>query len=146
LVDHSALGKVGASFEIEVERGKIYEFARSIHAKHDGHSLDHEPTIPPTFLTTMFFWEARVPNSNPWHLVNMSQERGVHGEQEYIFHGPPPKAGSRLTAKSRIDKIFEKEGGRGGKLTFAVMVTEFYDESGSRRGQTHGYRNGESSR
>jgi len=130
MVDKAADGKVGETFEIEIERGKVYEFARAIRTKHSSYTRSESPVIPPTFLTTMFFWEDRVANSNPWHLVNMSQERGVHGEQEYIFHGPPPKAGTKLTAQSRIDKIFEKSGGRGGKLTFAVMVTEFRDETG----------------
>ena len=44
--------------------------------------------------------------------------------------GPPPRAGTRLHAKSRIEQIYEKEGRRGGKLTFAVMVTEYRDASG----------------
>ena len=130
MVDKSAEGAVGKTFEMEIEKGKIYEFARATHTEHDAYLRSENPVTPPTFLTTMFFWEERIANSNPWDLVNMSQERGVHGEQEYIFHGPPPKAGTKLTVQSRIDKIFEKTGGRGGTLTFAVMVTEFRDETG----------------
>jgi hydroxyacyl-ACP dehydratase HTD2-like protein with hotdog domain len=78
----------------------------------------------------MFFWEEAAPGSDPWTLVKMDQRRGMHAEQEYIFHGPPPKAGTKLTCQSRIDKIYEKEGRRGGNLTFVVKVTEFRDESG----------------
>ena len=130
MVDKSAEGASGETFEMEIERGKIYEFARATHSEHESYLRSDAPISPPTFLTTMFFWEERVANSNPWDLVKMSQERGVHGEQEYIFHGPPPKAGTKLTVQSRIDKIFEKTGGRGGTLTFAVMVTEFRDETG----------------
>ena len=59
------------------------------------------PVIPPTFLTTMFFWEERTPGSNPWHLVKLDPKRGMHAEQEYVFHGPPPRAGTRLTCRSR---------------------------------------------
>jgi hypothetical protein len=130
MVDKNAEGAVGEPFEIEIERGKIYEFSRALHSEHPSYTRAEAPISPPTFLTTMFFWEARVENSNPWDLVKMSQERGVHGEQEYIFHGPPPKAGTKLTARSRIDKIFEKKGGRGGTLSFAIMVTEFRDQAG----------------
>ena len=55
----------------------------------------------------------------------------MHAEQEYIFHGPPPRAGDRLLCSSRIEDIYEKQGRRGGTMTFAVMVTEFRDaESG----------------
>jgi hydroxyacyl-ACP dehydratase HTD2-like protein with hotdog domain len=60
----------------------------------------------------------------------MDQKRGMHAEQEYVFYGPPPRAGTRLTCQSRIAEIYEKEGRRGGTLVFAVMVTEFRDESG----------------
>ena len=72
-----------------------------------------------------------VPGSNPWHKVGMSEELGMHAEQEYVFHGPPPVAGTRLKCRSRIESVYQKEGRRGGKLTFAVMVTEFRDASGA---------------
>lgn len=55
----------------------------------------------------------------------------MHAEQEYIFHGPPPRAGDRLVGSSRIERIYDKEGRKGGTLTFAVMVTEFRDAAGT---------------
>ena len=55
----------------------------------------------------------------------------MHAEQEFVFHGPPPRAGVRLTAQSRIERVFDKQGTRGGTLTFAVMLTEFRDEHGA---------------
>jgi hypothetical protein len=76
----------------------------------------------------MIFWEPE--GANPWHRVGMDQQRGLHAEQEFIFHGPPPRAGSVLTARSRIAEIYEKSGRRGGTMTFATMVTEFRDPSG----------------
>ncbi len=130
MVDRSALGAVGVPFALDVERGKIHEMARAVHATAPAYFTGDHPPIPPTFLTTAFFWEALVPGSNPWALVKMDQKRGMHAEQEYVFHGPPPRAGARLTAQSRITEIYEKEGKRGGTLVFAVMVTEFRDESG----------------
>ena len=54
----------------------------------------------------------------------------MHAEQEYIFHGPPPRAGDALRCQSKITEIFEKKGKRGGTLTFVVMTTEFRDASG----------------
>jgi hypothetical protein len=36
-----------------------------------------------------------------------------------------------LTAESRIDRIFEKEGKRGGTMTFVEVVTEYRDDSGA---------------
>ena len=129
MADKSAVGAVGTEFVLDVERGKIREFARATHATHPAYFED-KPVSPPTFLTTQFFWEDGVPGANPWDKVQLDQKRGMHAEQEYIFHGPPPRAGTRLFCKSRIAEIFEKEGRRGGKLTFAVMITEFRDESG----------------
>ena len=129
MVDKSAQGALGEPFEMVVERGKIAEFARAVRAEHPDHRGD-AAVAPPTFLTTTFFWEERVNGANPWQRVQMSQERGMHAEQEYVFHGPPPVAGTKLRVQSRIAEIYEKQGKRGGVLTFAVMVTEFYDESG----------------
>jgi hypothetical protein len=130
MVDRSALGAVGAPFAMDVERGKIHEYARAVGATDPAYVTGDAPPIPPTFLTTQFFWEERVPGSNPWALVKMDQKRGMHAEQEYVFHGPPPRAGTKLTCQSRIAEIYEKEGRRGGTLVFAVMVTEYRDETG----------------
>jgi hypothetical protein len=130
MVNRDAAGAEGAPFELVVERGKVREFARAVHALDPAYLAGEAPVIPPTFLTTTFFWQEHVEGANPWERVAMSQERGMHAEQEYIFHGPPPRAGARLTCRSKIERIYEKTGKRGGQLTFAVMVTEFYDPSG----------------
>jgi MaoC dehydratase-like protein len=128
MVDKAAVGYEGEPFELAVERGKIREFARATYSRHADYFDDPRPVAPPTFLTTIFFWEK--PASSPWMKVDMDQQRGLHAEQEYVFHGPPPRAGTQLTCQSRVEEIYEKEGRRGGTMTFAVMVTEFRDESG----------------
>jgi len=130
MVTKESLGAQGAPFDLDVERGKIYEFARATGSEHPDHFKKESPVAPPTFLTTSFFWEERVNDANPWALVEMSQERGMHAEQEYIFHGPPPRAGDKLTCTSRIDEIYEKTSRSGATLTFVIMVTEFRDQDG----------------
>jgi hypothetical protein len=60
----------------------------------------------------------------------MDLRRLLHGGQEYVFHGPPPAAGSELSVQTRVDEIYEKEGKRGGVMTFVVTVTEFRDAAG----------------
>jgi hypothetical protein len=129
MVDVAALGRTGEPFEVELERGKIREFARSTFSASPSYLDDPAPVVPPTFLTTMRFWS--TPDSDPWAAVRMDQSKGLHAEQEYVFHGPPPRAGTRLTATSRIESITSKPGRRGGELTFVVMVTEFRDPSGA---------------
>jgi hypothetical protein len=132
MVDHSSKGKMGKPFEIVVEKGKILEFAEATHSSHVDYCESDNPLIPPTFLTTMMFWEKRVEESNPWDLVKMDPKRGMHGEQEYTFFGPPPRAGTRLICQSRIESIEEKKGRRGGTLTFVDLVTQFTDLEGNR--------------
>jgi hypothetical protein len=127
MADERAVGNVGTPFELDVERGKIREFARATLSSHPAYFEGDRPVSPPTFLTTMFFWEDATPGSSPWPHVRLDQKRGMHAEQQYVFHGPPPRAGTRLTCRSRIESVFSKEGRKGGRLTFAVMVTEFRD-------------------
>jgi acyl dehydratase len=130
MVDKAAEGVVGTPFEMCIERGKIAELARATLSRNPAYFQAERAPSPPTFLTTMFFWQDRVPSSDPWGKVEMDQGRGMHAEQEYVFHGPPPHAGDRLVGQSRIATIFEKAGRRGGALTFVVMVTEFRDANG----------------
>ena len=122
MVDPAAVGTTGEPFVMDLEAGKIREFARAVRSSHEG------PVIPPTFLTTAFFWQTG--ESDPWTAVAMDQGRGLHAEQEFVFHGPPPRAGQRLVGTSRVTEVYEKQG-RNGTLTFAVMVTEFRDEAGT---------------
>jgi hypothetical protein len=122
MVDRSALGATGTPFVLEVERGKLREFARATF----GEAGD---VTPPTFLTTAFHWQSG--DSDPWDLVRMDPSRGLHAEQEFVFHGPPPRAGDRLTGTSRITEIYDKTNRAGKTLTFVVMVTEFRDDGGT---------------
>lgn len=126
-----AIGRTTAPFEMSVERGKIREFARATGSRHPEYLDDKQAPIPPTFLTTLGFW---IPaDSDAGELLrslDLELARVLHGEEEYVFHGPPPRAGTDLTVTRRIDDVFEKEGKRGGTMTFVVMVTEFRDPDG----------------
>jgi hypothetical protein len=127
MVDDSAVGRVGEPFTLDIERGKIREFARAVFSANPAYLDDPDPVVPPTFLTTASFWQSG--DSDPWEAVAMDQRKGLHAEQEYVFHGPPPRAGTRLTGRSRIESVTRKEG-RSGLLTFALRDTEFHDASG----------------
>jgi acyl dehydratase len=128
MVDSAALGHTGEPFTIEIERGKIREFAVATHSSNSDYLEVAEPVVPPTFLTTTAFWATG--DADAWQAVAMDQARGLHAEQEYVFHGPPPRAGAKLRARSRITDIYAKQGRRGGTLTFAVMRTDFHDPQG----------------
>jgi hypothetical protein len=131
VANFAARGVVGAPFAVDLERGKIREFADATRSANPAYWLDERPVVPPTFLTVQMFYQAWAGDeANPWRTVELNQQRGMHAEQEYVFFGSPPRAGTTLTAQSRIAEIYQKAGRRGGTLTFAVMVTEFRDESG----------------
>ncbi|MFH8735187.1 MaoC family dehydratase N-terminal domain-containing protein [Streptomyces sp. NPDC017964] len=116
-------------FEVPVERGKIREFATATLSENPAYRTA-DPVIPPTFLTTAgFFWQSSESKAQAHH--DLDPRRTLHAEQEYVFHGPPPRAGQRLTATSRITDRYEKEGRRGGRLAFVTVVTEFRDENGT---------------
>jgi hypothetical protein len=131
MANSAAQGAVGESFIVDLEKGKIREFAAATRSANPAYWADDRPVVPATFLTTQLFWQDWAgAASNPWQLVELNQQRGMHAEQEFVFHGPPPRAGTRLTGQSRIGEIYDKQSRGGGTLTFAVMITEFRDESG----------------
>jgi hypothetical protein len=128
MANPDAVGTQGAPFRIDIERGKIREFALATGSTDPAYLDAERAVVQPTFLTTTFFWQTG--EADPWPAVELDQRRGLHAEQEYTFFGPPPRAGTRLTCQSRISEIYTKQGRRGGELTFAVMVTDFRDETG----------------
>ena len=136
MVKKELAGKKFGEFEFPIERGKIKEFASAIcdnnpvytdreYARKQGFD---DIVMPVTFPVTVGFHH---PSEN--YVVEMSQELGmdiaksVHGESEFIFNRPVC-AGETLRAEATIGDIYEKEGKRGGKMTFVNMKTNFYDK------------------
>ena len=118
----------GEPYTVEVERGKIREFARATKARDGSYFDDPQPTAPPTFLSSAAFWA--TPESMALDASQVNWARILHGEQEYVFHGPPPRAGQTLTAQQRVEDRYEKQGRRGGTMRFFVIVTEFRTPDG----------------
>jgi N-terminal half of MaoC dehydratase len=126
MADDALIGKtIGKPIEMVVERGKIREFARATKSRNPDYLDDPEPFSEPTFLTTVGFWGD--PAETPIKELGIDLKRLLHGGQSYTFYGPPPPAGTKLTAQSRVEDIFEKEGKRGGTMKFIIMVQEFRD-------------------
>lgn len=129
MANKEAVGKQGPAFDMAVERGKVREFARATKSDNAEYLDDPAPPVPPTFLTTSSFWQP--PEAGVlWRELDIDLRRLLHGEQEYVFPNGPPRAGTTLTAQSRVESVFEKEGKRGGTMTFVVTVTDFTDPSG----------------
>jgi hypothetical protein len=129
MVNKDAVGDKGEAFDLVVERGKIREFARATKSENPEYLEAPAPVSPPTFLVSSVFWAP--PGATRWGSLKLDMRRVLDGGREFVFHGPPPKAGTKLTAQSRVDDIYEKEGKRGGTMTFVETVQEFRDDAGS---------------
>ena len=116
------------TYELPIERGKVREFARATQSRNPDHA-GPDAVIPPTFLThARLAWEPR--EQAQIERLGFDLRRILHGEEEYLFHGPPPQVGQVLTVETRTDERWEKEGKRGGTMRFARIVNEFRDAGG----------------
>lgn len=129
MFDRSQVGLEAKPFEMVVELGKVREFARATVADHSQYLEDPRPSAPPTFLAASAFWEE--PGTSVFDHIDYDQARILHAEQEYLFPAGPPRAGTRLRARSRVENVYEREGRQGGLLSFIVAVTDFVDEEGT---------------
>ncbi len=122
----SPAGARGSAYEMVVERGKIAEFAAAMQSQNPAYA-GPDAIVPPTFLISSTLWApegAAVDHG-------FDRRRLLHGEQEFIFHGPPPRAGQVLTVSDQIVDRYEKPGKKGGLMRFAVVVTEYRGEDGA---------------
>jgi hypothetical protein len=135
MVDASKVGLTDEPTVLPVERGKIREFARACKSDDPAYLDGPSPVIPPTFLTTTNFWMTVA--TSPLARVGLDMHRLLHGAQEYVFHGPPPRAGDELTFQTRVTAIYEKQGKRGGTMTLVDTVTEFRHADGRLVAEAH---------
>lgn len=112
----------GQPFDFWVETGKVREFAWATGTKDPAYA-EAQPVSPPTFLMAASFWQTA--QNAPWGDSPPDFRRLLHGEQEFVFHGPPPRAGDHLVGEVRIDSRYSKPGKRGGLMNFTETLTEY---------------------
>jgi acyl dehydratase len=117
-------------YEFPIERGKIREFARATMSENPDYLDDPRPVITPTGLMVGGSW-APDDSASFLELIDFDPVLLLHGAQEFRFPGIPPRAGDVLTAATRVDKRYEKEGRRGGTMRFAEIVTEYRNPEGA---------------
>jgi acyl dehydratase len=125
--DGTTAARRGEPFRLVVEEGKIHEFARATRSSLPDHLRAEDPVSPVTFLTSAQLWMA--PENSAWRGVTRNFANILHGEQQFVFYGPPPSARTELTALQYIGNVFEKAGRRGGRMTFTEVVTRFWHTS-----------------
>jgi len=123
------------SYEFPLDYSKVREFARAVKSSHEAHQ-GGTPVIPPTMLTSArMIWEPA--DQSGFRELAFDRSRILHGEEEYIFHGPLPRAGQVLTASTKVTNRYAKPGRRGGQMHFGTLVTEFRDADGNLVAEQH---------
>jgi acyl dehydratase len=126
-IDRSVLGVWGPESTMRVETGKIREFARAVKDPNPAWFADEGALAPPTFLMTMAHWIRDLGETRS--AVKLDYRRLLHGEQEFEYLRPI-RAGDLLRFRSRTKEVFEKQGKRGGTMTFVIGETEFRNAAG----------------
>ena len=127
--DERIIGLQGPTYEVDIERGRIRQFAKSIYAFDPSYHEDPNPVVPPTFLIMSGYHYgyilARAPKDSAFGRIDEDFRTCADGGEEFVFHGPPPRAGDRLIASTSMHDFKERQGRRGGRLRIYVTRTEF---------------------
>ena len=130
-IDH--IGLTGPAYEMDVERGKVREFARAMNAPLPDFIDGRNPIIPATFLiTTQYGWGYTLerPRGTVFEQIDHDFSVPLHAEESFIFHGAPPRAGDRFFCRASLEDVRIKQGSKGGELTFLTMLTEYRNANG----------------
>lgn len=133
---------VGDSYDViedfAIEAGKVEEFARAVSDDNPAHrdaaaaeaqGFDAVPA-PLTFTRTAYFPRYRPegqPEIRPFDL-GFDPAYSLHGEQEYEYERPI-EVGDVLSGTVTLTDVYQREGRRGGEMTFAIYEFEYYDQN-----------------
>jgi acyl dehydratase len=123
--------------DFAIEAGKVEEFARAIKDDNPAHrdetaaadqGFDAVPA-PLTFVRTAYFPRYRPEEFDEIRPFDLGwrREYSVHGEQEYEFERPLC-VGDVLTGEVELADIYQREGSRGGEMTFAEYELRYWDQ------------------
>lgn len=119
----------------EIEAGKVEEFARAIKDDDEVHrdadvarerGFEGVPA-PLTFERVSTFPRYRSVERFGIDL-GFRREYTIHGEQEYEYERPL-LVGDVLTGTTTLTDVYQRNGGRGGTMTFAELETTYTDEA-----------------
>jgi len=126
-----------------IERGKVREYAAATAAARPAYTDNPNPPVPPTFLATVVFWAPIGETLRSAEVLRACAAAGVPAdlgsllslEQEYVYHGPPPRAGETLRTAERLDDVREKRTRDGRAMVVVRFTVDFRDDSGSLRAE-----------
>jgi len=131
-VDQSIIGQESDEATWRIEEGKVREFSRALGIT-DPLCLDSAAAkaaglrglvAPPTFAITAGNWAPSWVGAAA--LCGFDVRRLLHGEQKFSLHRPIC-AGDVLVGRKKIVDVYEKEGRRGGTMTFVTEDTTWRD-------------------
>ncbi len=126
-IDRSLIGVWGPASTMKIEFGKIREFAKAVKDPNPVYFDEKTCVAPPTFLMTIAHWIGDLGATRS--AVKLDYRRLLHGEQDFEYV-KPIRPGDTLSFRSRTKEVFEKEGKRGGTMTFVIGETEFTNQRG----------------
>lgn len=119
-----------------VEAGKVAEYANSTWNDNSVHKDSREAIkrgfeaipAPLTFTSTKRFPRYRPPDvADHWGIdIDFDPGKTVHGEKSYEF-GRVVLVGDEFTGETTLEEVYQRNGKRGGEMTFAVLATRFTD-------------------
>lgn len=125
-------GLTGPDYEVDIERGKIRDFARAMSAPLPDFMDGRNAVIPATFLVSApytFGYTLERPRGTVFETIDHDFSVPLHAEEAFVFHSPLPRAGDRLVARASLESVTEKAGASGGDLTFLTMLTTYRSET-----------------
>ena len=126
-----------------IERGKVREYATATGAARPAYLDDPKAPVPPTFLATVVFWTPIGETLRAPEVLRACAEAGVDAdlgsllslEQEYVYHGPPPRTGETLHTAERLSDIRVKQTRDGRAMVVIRFTVSFHDERGELRAE-----------
>ncbi len=126
-----------------IERGKVREYAVATAAARPAYLDDPKAPVPPTFLATVVFWKPIGETLRSAEVLEACAVAGVPAglgsllslEQEYVYHGPPPRAGETLRTAERLTDVRAKRTRDGRAMVVVRFTVDFHDERGGLRAE-----------
>ena len=122
-------------FIVPIERGKVREIARAAGSTNPDYLDDPRPPVPPAFFYAASYlwgmtWER--PGTSALARAPVDVTALLHAEEEVELNGPPPRAGTELTGRVRLESIEDKQSrSSGATLRFIRATVEYRDSAGS---------------
>jgi N-terminal half of MaoC dehydratase len=126
-----------------IERGKVREYAAATGAARPAYLDDPKAPVPPTFLATVVFWTPIGEALRAPEVLKACAEAGVPAdlgsllslEQEYVYHGPPPRTGETLRTTERLSDVRVKRTRDGRAMVIIRFTVDFRGERGDLRAE-----------